>query len=140
MKLNMFLSRFFYLFFIFFKEVFALKNNLATHNFSGRADQAHDGICCNRLAAAGFPDQSETFALLYIKINAIDSSGDTVIGIKIDLQIIADGQDVFCLKQDHLRSRGSRISRRPSPRRLKPRMVIMIARPGKVEYHQAFSM
>ena len=34
-------------------------------------------------------------------------------------------------------SRGSTMSRRPSPNRLKPSTVIRMARPGKVAYHQA---
>ena len=35
------------------------------------------------------------------------------------------------------RMRGSTMSRRPSPKRLKPITVIRMARPGNVAYHQA---
>ena len=38
------------------------------------------------------------------------------------------------------RSRGSRMSRSPSPRKLNPRTTIMMARPGKMAIHGEISM
>ena len=85
------------------------------------------------------PTMQSTSPLTDPDVHAVDRFGDAVAGMEPGAQI-AHLQDRICAEAPSGRSasigsqsfrRGSRASRIPSPRRLKPSTVIMMARPGK---------
>src|SRR5262249_3145376 len=69
------------------------------------------------------------------QVDSVEHGGEAVIGAEAERQILDVEQ------RAHLtlarRMRGSRMSRRPSPSRLKPITTRKMAMPGAVAYHQA---
>src|SRR5439155_8035789 len=90
----------------------------------------------NALAAAGFADKAERLATIDPERNTLDSSNPAGSVAEIDAQIL-DFDQRRARHVRRLRDCGSRMSRRPSPSRLRPSTVRKMARPGKIESHGA---
>ncbi len=85
--------------------------------------ELHDGEGGHRFAGSGFADKAKNLAGLDFEVDVLQN------------RIAGDGErQIFDLEKAHRSrlSRGSRRSRRPSPRRLSPSTVMTMARPGKM--------
>ncbi len=97
--------------------------------------QAEHGHRGHRFAAAGLPDEADDLARTDLEPDAGQRLHRAAIGRELQREI-ADGDDGGRLwRHQRPLSRGSLMSRRPSPSRLNPTAVTRIARPGKVGYH-----
>src|SRR6478609_5962529 len=88
------------------------------------------------LAAAGFPHEAHRLAAPDRERHVLYGSEFLVTDRKIDPQIL-DFEKGRLGHARRLRDCGSRMSRRPSPRRFRPSTVMKMARPGKIEIHGA---
>src|SRR4030042_3428259 len=93
------------------------------------------------LAAASLTDYPDGFVLVDGEVDAIEGGHCPLPQNELGPQSF-DFYDRFPLRGHRLIPfmRGSRTSRRPSPRRLKPRTVISSTTPGKVAIHHASPM
>ena len=115
------------------QQVLALEPDLAGIDRRRARQDAHDRADQRGLPAARFAHHTQDAAALQGESDIVEDLGLALVGADRHLEA-AHAED-----RDHRdrRIRGSTMSRRPSPRRLKPITVIRIARPGKVAYHQA---
>ena len=123
-------------------EVGALEQDRAAGNVAGGLRQeAEDRERRHALAAAGFADDPDRLVGRQVEGNAIDGMDASGRGGELDAEI-ADREQRLALVVEparrpgrragrHRLSLGSRASRRPSPRRLKPSTEMTIATPGK---------
>jgi hypothetical protein len=112
------------------QEVAALEPQLAGLDPPRRRDEAHDGERRHALAAAGLTDDAEHLALVDPDVHAVDRLGDAVAGMEPGAQV-AHLQDRLAARFHGSFSLNRSQSFMPSPSRLKPSTVIMMARPGK---------
>src|SRR5918993_1040581 len=91
---------------------------------------AENGTSQNRLTAAALADDAERLALGKGQVDSVQHLQSPIEGGNIEAVVLNAEQSGH-----RPRLRGSRMSRKPSPRRLKPRTVRKMARPGKREYH-----
>ena len=92
---------------------------------------AEDRAGQHRLSAPALADDAERLACGKGEIDAVEHLQRAVEGRNVEVVVL----DTEKGGAHRLRLRGSRMSRRPSPRRLKPSTVRKMARPGKAEYH-----
>ena len=97
-------------------------------------EYAQDRAQQGGFAAARLAHQRHDPSTWDAEIDVVQNARDTAIAVDDGTQA-AHRQDR--LGQRDRRSRGSAMSRSPSPSRLKPSTTTRIARPGNVEYHQA---
>ena len=95
-----------------------------------RRRQPEDGAARLGLAGAGFPDDSEPLAAKRER-HAAHGLHDSGAQMETYLQIF----DLEKRGGAHLAAFGSSTSRSPSPRRLKPRLTMKMARPGMAATH-----
>src|SRR5262249_52983863 len=98
----------------------------------------HDAEHCarqRRLAATGFAHHAENPSARPSQLHMIETPGHAVVGPDPQAQVPHLEQRLTA-HRERLK-RGSTLSRRPSPSRLKPSTVRKMASPGKVENHQA---
>src|SRR5690606_36501952 len=118
------------------EQVAAPEQDLASRRAQWFLQQPHGGQRGHRLAGARFPDEPESLARHDLERNALqDRIGLPAAYGQSDMQVF------------HLEKRighalrvlicGSRLSRRPSPSRLKPSTDRKMARPGKMATHGA---
>ena len=96
---------------------------------------AENGADQRGFAAAGFADDAQDAAAQQAERNMIQHAGKTLVTADDHAE---PGHFEDGLRHRDRRNRGSRMSRNPSPSRLKPSTVTKIARPGNIAYHQAF--
>ncbi len=118
-----------------FEEVHAGEADFARLDPRARRQEPDDRPYDRRFAAAQLADDAQDASPFEREVDMVEDLGDTLVGADRQPQPF-DFEDRVGHHRDR-RSRGSKRSRRPSPKRLKPSTVIRIARPGKVEYHQA---
>ena len=121
-----------HLFFCLFQKVFALKVNLSLNYFSRRiGNKPENAQRRRRLSGACFSYKSKRIAGLKRQVDAVH-------GADISVHRIVMNMKVLYLKQTHFPSPpyrfsfGSIASRSPSPKRLKPKIVRIIAMPGNM--------
>src|SRR4051812_45380824 len=100
------------------------------------AQQADQGERRNALAAAGFADQAKSLTAIDAERHVLERRDPTGSDIEIDAQVL-DFDQGRARHVRRLRDCGSRMSRRPSPSRLRPSTVRKMASPGKTESHGA---
>src|SRR5439155_11222195 len=93
-----------------------------------RIEQPRDRKTSDGFARAAFADEAEHFALAERQRHATHRLDQAAPCREGDVQVIQ-------CQQGHVRMRGSRISRTPSPSRLKHSTVSINARPGKATSH-----
>src|SRR5205085_6650502 len=94
----------------------------------------HDCQGEHRLARAGFSNTAEDLTGREIESDAVEHARA---GPHDRHAEILDGEQ---RSHGHVRARGSRTSRNPSPRILRPSTTVMIASPGKIVIHGAEAM
>ncbi len=126
-------------------QVAAGEQDLTTDDRTGMTDQPHHRQRRHRLAAARLADQAQHLAPVDVQVDCVHCVHHAVAGVEeglepIDLQQTlpdidhggnVDVDGVVRIDGGHRFKVGSRASRKPSPIRLKPSTVIMMARPGK---------
>src|SRR4051812_10172746 len=100
------------------------------------AQQADQGERRNALAAAGFADQAKSLTAIDAERHVLDGRNPPRCDMEIDAQVL-DFDQRRGRHVRRLRDCGSRMSRRPSPSRLRPSTVRKMARPGNTESHGA---
>ena len=103
---------------------------------AGVGQDAEDGARQRGLAAAGFADHAEDVPARQRSAARDRGSAPMPSSVRTERRRFFDLEQRRGAHRDRL-SRGSTMSRRPSPSRLKPSTVRKIASPGKVENHQA---
>ena len=98
----------------------------------GRRDQPHDGEARHRFAGARFADDHQGFAAPHLEGYAGHGLDRAGVAGEFDTEVAHLEE-----RSAHAPRRGSKWSRKASPRRLKPSTRRKMARPGKVAIHQA---
>src|SRR5215218_263061 len=116
------------------EEVLALEQDFAALDDRRLRQDAENRPHQRGLTAAGFADHAEDAPARQRELDTIQDLRHAFIRPDRKAQVpdLENGR----AHRERLR-RGSTMSRRPSPSRLKPSTVRKIARPGKVENHQA---
>src|SRR5260370_1417751 len=87
----------------------------------------------NALAAAGFADNAQRFALAKVEADIVDRGDPAGIAAELDREIV----DFEQMAHVSTFRRGSSTSRRPSPSRFMPSVARLIAIPGNSMIHHA---
>lgn len=122
-------------------ELDALELYGARGDLSGVRDEPQDGERRHAFPATCLTYYAEGLPLVDVHVHTIES-GDRAL-LKKELRTQSPDLKNRCSIGGHLLSPfslGSRTSRRPSPRRLKPRIAMSIASPGKVAIQGDSSM
>ncbi len=114
-------------------EIGPLEVDLALRDAARGIEQAGDGIGRHRLAGAGFAHDAERPARSNGEADTAHGLDETAPGRERHVQVFDRQQRR--VRRRHVRILGSRMSRRPSPSRLKQSTVSISARPGKATSH-----
>src|SRR5262249_24618321 len=112
------------------QQIFPFEKYLAASDFAWRArKQAQNRQRSDSLATASLAYDAERFTLLQRKGNVLNRIENAPFEAKTDRKVLHLQQRRVHFHLSYCR--GSKISRKPSPRRLKPRMMRVIVSPGK---------
>src|SRR6185437_4280523 len=116
------------------QKIDAVEHQSPCHDPAWRPDQPEDGAAGHRLARTALPDNAEPLAA--------EREGDPAHHLDRSARRRKADPQVLDLEQAHRRSplRGSSTSRRPSPRKQKPRLTMTMAKPGMVATHHWLRM
>src|SRR5262249_45318585 len=117
------------------EQVLAFEADLAAFDPGGLGKDAEHGAGKGRLAAARFPDHARYLAARHGELDVVEDLSHALVGAHREAQILHLQQRIGGHRERL--SRGSTMSRRPSPSKLKPSTVRKMASPGKVENHHA---
>src|SRR5260370_31366063 len=95
--------------------------------------EAKNRQCRHALSAAGFADNTERFSLGEVKADIVYSGEPAAFAAKLNSQIV----DFEQIAHVSTFSRGSRVSRKPSPSKFMPSVARLMATPGNNMIHQA---
>src|SRR5664280_488191 len=121
-----------HLFFILLEKVFSMEEDLASDDLARRVgNEAHDREGCNRFSATRLAHQAYNLSPVNSQVNTIHGRNNTILCVEKRTQIL-DINKYFSIIHgtSYSFSFGSMASRRPSPKKLNPRTVMKIARPG----------
>ena len=109
-------------------EVAAVEQDRAAGDAGAAGQEVEDGAGDHRFSGAGFADEAAHFAGRY---GEIDAAKERQRGAAAD----GDVEVVDLESGGHRRCTGSKVARRPSPRRLKPSTVRMMQPIGRASSH-----
>src|SRR5664280_2275271 len=121
-----------HLFFILLEKVFPIEEDLASDDLARRVgNKAHDREGCNGFSATRLAHQAYNLSPVNSQVNTIHGRNNTILCVEKRTQIL-DINKYFSIIHgtSYSFSFGSMASRRPSPKKLNPRTVMKIARPG----------